>query len=86
MTRTEEALSKARDASKLHRLLSKFFTEQTTETIEDMKTCAHEELLDNRAYLLAIDRLECDLLEHINEYNLIEARSVYVSNRSNGND
>ena len=78
MERLNQALKLARTGSKLHKMLDKFFLEQATETIEAMKTCAHSELLDNRAYLLAIERLEQELLEYTNKYNLIEARRRHV--------
>jgi len=71
--RLRQALEQARQSSKLHSLLSKFFTEKTVETVEAMKVCAHEELLDNRAYLLALGQLEQDLLEYINKYDHMEA-------------
>jgi hypothetical protein len=86
MEKIRAALEKARVSSILHVSLAKFFLNQTVETIEAMKTCAHEELLDNRAYLLALSKLEQELLNHINEYNLMEARNSYVSKRSDGND
>ena len=78
MERINQALRQARTGSKLHKMLDEFFLEQTAQTIEAMKTCARPELLDNRAYLLAIWRLEQELLEHIDKYNLIEARRQHV--------
>jgi len=80
--RLNKALETARAASTLHKLLDKFFTVQVIETVEAMKTCAHEELLDNRAYLLAITKLEKELDEYTNEYNLLAARSEHARNRS----
>jgi len=59
-------------------MLDNFFAEQTAVTIEAMKTCAHSELLDRRAYLLALEELENELVEFINKYNLIEARRQHV--------
>lgn len=78
MERVNQALKLARTGSKLHKMLDEFFLEQAAETIEAMKTCAHAELLDNRAYLLAIERLEQELLEYVNKYNLIEVRRQHV--------
>ena len=78
MERITKALEQARISSKLHSLLDKFFVTQTAETIQAMKTCAHEELLDNRAYLLAIEKLEQMLLEYIETYKVTEARRLHV--------
>ena len=78
MERIQHALEQARITSKLHKLLDKLFIDQTATTIEDMKTCAHDELLDNRAYLLALDRLEQYLIEYANQYNYVELRRQHV--------
>ena len=86
MERINEALKLARIGSKLHSLLAKFFVRETAETIDAMRTCAHEELLDNRAYLLALSTLEQELLNYTHEYNLMEVRSEYVRKRSDGDD
>lgn len=78
MDRVNKAIANARAASNVHVLLDGFFIEQTAETIEAMKTCAHEELLDNRAYLLALEKLEQELLGYADKYNLIEVRRLHV--------
>jgi hypothetical protein len=75
-----EALQRARMASKLHELLDEFFIEHTTRSVEAIKRCKSEDLLNERAYLYALDQLEQNLVAYINKYNLIEARRQHVGN------
>lgn len=82
MESLNQALKLARTSYKLHSLLDKFFVEQTTKTIECLKECASSELQDYRAYLLAIGKLEQELLEYTNKYNLIEARRRHARSSS----
>lgn len=78
MERVNEALQQARKASKLHKLLDEFFTEQTARTIEVIKSCPQTDLQGKQAYLIALDKLEKSLLEYINKYNLIEVRNQHA--------
>ena len=78
MERVNEALQQARKASKLHKILDDFFTAQTAITIEAIKSCPRTDLLGKQAYLIAIDKLEQALLEHVNKYNLIEVRRQHA--------
>ena len=78
MERVNEALQQARAASKLHKMLDTFFTEQTVLTIEAIKSCPRTDLPGKQAYLVALDKLEQSLLEHVNKYNLIEVRRQHA--------
>lgn len=78
MERINKALQDARQASELHTILEAFFVAQLANTIADMRVCAHDELLDNRAYLQALNRLENELLEYTNHYNFVELRRQHV--------
>jgi hypothetical protein len=40
--------------------------------------CSHEEILDNRAYLLALEALEKNLESYVIDYNIEIARRQHV--------
>jgi adenosine deaminase len=68
----------ARKASNLSTVLQKFFLEESVKTIEQLMVCSHEEILDNRAYLLALEALEKNLESYVIDYNIEIARRQHV--------
>ena len=78
MERINQALEQARTGSTLHRMLDGFFVEQTANVVAQLKVCDYQKLFEHRTYLVALEKLELELLEYINKYNLMDARRQHV--------